>query len=239
MQLFYAPDLVATSAEYQFDKEESRHIHKVLRKSIGDTLHITNGKGWMFEATIIASDAKNCSVQLLNSTFNQPRSYRLHMAVAPTKMNDRFEWFLEKATEIGIDEITPIICDHSERKVVKGERLEKIIQSAAKQSLNPHLPTLHSQVSFTEFINSIAREQPDQQLYIAHCEDQEKLPLQDVLLKQQDTLILIGPEGDFSTSEINAALEANFKAVSLGSSRLRTETAAIVACHTYALKNQH
>lgn len=239
MQLFYAPDLVETSKEYQFDKEESRHIHKVLRKTLGDILQITNGKGWVFEAKIIASDAKHCSVQILRSTFSKPRSYRLHMAVAPTKMNDRFEWFLEKATEIGIDEITPIICDHSERKVIKLERLEKIIQSAAKQSLNPHLPLLHPQASFTNFISNVTKEQSNQQLFIAHCEDQEKLLLQDAVIKQQDTLILIGPEGDFSISEINTALAHNFNPVSLGKSRLRTETAAIVACHTFALKNQH
>src|SRR5690606_21078443 len=182
MQLFYAPDLVETSKEYQFDKEESRHIHKVLRKTLGDILHITNGKGWVFEAKIIASDAKHCSVQLLSSTFNKPKSHHLHMAVAPTKMNDRFEWFLEKATEIGIDEITPIICDHSERKVVKLERYEKIIQSAAKQSLNSYLPILHPAISFNEFINSISAQGSNRQLFIAHCEDQEKLPLHQQLL---------------------------------------------------------
>ncbi|EKF54927.1 16S ribosomal RNA methyltransferase RsmE [Galbibacter marinus] len=238
MQLFYAPDLVETSKEYQFDKEESRHIHKVLRKTIGDSLHITNGKGWIFEAKILASDAKQCSVQLLSSTFKNPRRYRLHMAVAPTKMNDRFEWFLEKATEIGIDEITPIICDHSERKVVKLERYEKIIQSAAKQSLNPYLPVLHPPQSFSDLIGSVSKQAVNEQLFIAHCEDQQKQTLQQAIEKQQSALILIGPEGDFSPSEIITALANDFKAVSLGDSRLRTETAAIVACHTFALVNQ-
>jgi len=240
MQLFYAPDLTESSKEYQFDKEESRHIHKVLRKTTGDILHITNGKGWIFEAKIIASDAKNCSVQMLSSVFKEREEFQLHMAVAPTKMNDRFEWFLEKATEIGIDEITPIICDHSERKVIKLERYEKIIQSAAKQSLKPYLPTLHPAISFNDFIAHISKQQLDFQLFIAHCEDEnEKSPLQQTLVKHQNTLILIGPEGDFSTSEIQAALTNSYKAVSLGASRLRTETAAIVACHTYALLNQH
>lgn len=238
MQLFYAPDLVKTSKEYQFDKEESRHIHKVLRMTIGDTIHITNGKGWLFKATILASDAKHCSVQLLSSTFTNPKGYRLHMAVAPTKMNDRFEWFLEKATEIGIDEITPIICDHSERKVIKLERYEKIIQSAAKQSLSSYLPLLHPPKTFDEMIQEVSKEASDQQLFIAHCEDQQKFPLQHAIKKQRDVLILIGPEGDFSTAEISTALFHDFKAVSLGDSRLRTETAAIVACHTFAIVNQ-
>lgn len=239
MQLFYAPDLIETSSEYQFDKQESRHIHKVLRKSTGDILHITNGKGWIFEAKIIASDAKHCSVQLLGSQFQEREKHQLHMAVAPTKMNDRFEWFLEKATEIGIDQITPIICDHSERKVIKLERYEKIIQSAAKQSLNPYLPILHPPLSFKDFMEDVSKKQFEQQLCIAHCEEgKEKSPLQQTLLKYQNALILIGPEGDFSTSEINLAMTKNFKAVSLGDSRLRTETAAIVACHTFALINQ-
>lgn len=238
MQLFYALDLVETSKEYQFDKEESRHIHKVLRKTYGDRLHITNGKGWILEAEIIASDAKNCRVRILNSEFTEKHNYHLHMAVAPTKMNDRFEWFLEKATEIGIDEITPIICDHSERKVIKLERYEKIIQSAAKQSLSPYLPILHPATPFKDFINNNVANQPNQQCFIAHCEENEKQPLQQLIQKGGNGVMLIGPEGDFSKEEISQALTKNYNAVSLGNSRLRTETAAIVACHTFALLNE-
>lgn len=234
MQLFYAPDLVETSKEYQFDKEESRHIHKVLRKTIGDSLHITNGKGWIFEAKILASDAKQCSVQLLSSTFKNPRRYRLHMAVAPTKMNDRFEWFLEKATEIGIDEITPIICDHSERKIIKTERFHKIIVSAMKQSNQMFLPKLNEPISFKKFIqNPILGER-----FIAHCDDLYKTPLKDNFTLNSAYTLLIGPEGDFSKAEIEWAIENMYQPVTLGQTRLRTETAAIVACHSFVYGNE-
>ena len=134
MQLFYNPDITETDSQITFSKEESRHIIKVLRKSGGDILHITNGNGWLFEAEITIADMKRCVAEISSKTFYEKRNYKLHLAVAPTKMNDRYEWFLEKATEIGIDTITPIICSNSERKVIKKERFEKIVQSAMKQS---------------------------------------------------------------------------------------------------------
>jgi 16S rRNA (uracil1498-N3)-methyltransferase len=158
----------------------------------------------------------------------------LHLAVAPTKMNERYEWFLEKATEIGIHEITPIICDHSERKVIKADRFEKIIESAMKQSLHYYLPKLNEAMTFKDFI---LKEQIGQK-FIAHCEETDKNSLKQVLLPNANCTVLIGPEGDFSVKEIQLALDSNYIPVSLGSTRLRTETAAIVACHTVVFINE-
>ncbi|QLE00308.1 16S rRNA (uracil(1498)-N(3))-methyltransferase [Galbibacter sp. BG1] len=233
MQLFYAPDLDSKTKEFSFDKEESRHIGKVLRKKEGDTLYITNGKGWLFEAEIINADIKNCIVSIQKSQLKHKKNYRLHMAVAPTKMNDRFEWFLEKATEIGIDEITPIICEHSERKKIKPERYEKILQAAMKQSLSCYLPQLNEAINLSDFINR----EHEGQLFIAHCEDQEKFNLKRKIMADNEVVILIGPEGDFSLEEINSARENGYIPVNLSDNRLRTETAAIVACHIVALMN--
>ena len=234
MQLFYHPEINETSEHFTFPKEESRHIAKVLRKTEGDTLNITNGKGWLFKAEITIADQKNCQVKIINKELQPKRAYSLHLAVAPTKVNDRYEWFLEKVTEIGIDSITPIICNHSERKVIKPERFEKILQSAMKQSLNCYLPKLNETISFKEFLNK----EHSGQLYIAHCEETERRSLKQELKPKVDTIILIGPEGDFSVKEIEMALEQNFIPVTLGNTRLRTETAAIVACHTAALINE-
>ena len=235
MQLFYNSELTATSQQFTFDKTESRHIVRVLRKKENDKIFITNGKGKLFTSEVLIANDKKCLVKIIRTeAFKKPWSYYLHIAIAPTKLNDRFEWFLEKATEIGIDEITPIICEHSERKVVKLERLEKIIQSAAKQSLKYHFPKLNEPVTFNQFINSNF----DGQLFIAHCEETAKKSLKTSLKPELNTTILIGPEGDFSTKEIMQSLEHNFIPVSLGESRLRTETAGIVAVHSVAFTNE-
>ncbi|MCM5663740.1 16S rRNA (uracil(1498)-N(3))-methyltransferase [Galbibacter mesophilus] len=233
MQLFYAPELANDAAEYTFDKEESRHISKVLRKKEGDTLYITNGKGWLFDAEITNADIKNCVVSIKKAQQKRRKQYRLHMAVAPTKMNDRYEWFLEKATEIGIDEITPIICDHSERKKIKPERYEKILQAAMKQSLTCYLPKLNEAINYADFM----KEKQEGQLFIAHCENQEKYDLKRKIMADNEVVILIGPEGDFSLNEIKIAEENGYFPVSLSDNRLRTETAAIVACHIVSLMN--
>lgn len=233
MQLFYNPSITENDDSFNFDKDESRHIVKVLRKKVGDTLHITNGKGWGFKAKLTAAEIKHCSATIISKTKKPNRKFSLHLAVAPTKMNDRYEWFLEKATEIGIEEITPIICDHSERKVIKTERFEKIIQSAMKQSLHYYLPKLNAPLAFKDFIAQDFNEQK----FIAHCEDTNKTSLKSVLKTKQNCVILIGPEGDFSLSEIDEALNTNFKPITLGDTRLRTETAAIVACHSVAFSN--
>ncbi|EDP70621.1 hypothetical protein FBALC1_07678 [Flavobacteriales bacterium ALC-1] len=234
MQLFYNSNISENDTHFSFDKEESRHIVKVLRKKDGDKLHITNGNGWLFEAELSIADIKHCSVSINSKTLQGKRSYNLHLAVSPTKMNDRYEWFLEKATEIGIETITPIICDHSERKVVKTERFEKIIQSAMKQSLQCYLPKLNAPIAFKDFIN----EDFSGQKFIAHCEETDKKSLKSQISKNKDCTILIGPEGDFSVKEIEMALQHNYIPVTLGETRLRTETAAIVACHSVAFINE-
>jgi 16S rRNA (uracil1498-N3)-methyltransferase len=156
------------------------------------------------------------------------------LAVAPTKMNERYEWFLEKATEIGLQEITPIICEHSERKVIKTDRFQKILESAMKQSLHYYLPKLNEPISFRDFINKENKGQK----FIAHCEETDKKSLKNELKTNQDITVLIGPEGDFSVKEIQSALEQNYIPVSLGQTRLRTETAAVVACHSVIFKNE-
>lgn len=234
MQLFYNPNISENDTSFSFDKDESRHIVKVLRKKTGDKLNITNGKGWLFTAELTLADLKHCSVNIISKALQPKRDYNLHLAVAPTKMNDRYEWFLEKATEIGINEITPIICDHSERKFVKTERFEKIIQSAAKQSLQCYLPKLNTATAFKTFVN----QEISGNKFIAHCEEADKKTLKSQLKSKTDCTILIGPEGDFSIKEIEMALQHNFIPVTLGKTRLRTETAAIVACHSVAFVNE-
>ena len=229
MQLFY---LEHPENEIILSAEESKHATKVLRKKEGDILNFTDGKGGSYKAEITVTDGRKCRLQIVSSEQKEKEhNYHLHIAIAPTKNMDRFEWFLEKATEIGIDEITPIICDHSERKVIKTERCNKILLSAMKQSLKFHLPKLNEAISLTDFLKSNV----DGAKYIAHCEKSDKLEFrkEDTVEK---TLILIGPEGDFSPTEIEMALQNQFKAVSLGTSRLRTETAGIIAVHTINIK---
>lgn len=234
MQLFYNPELTEQSIQVTFSKDESKHILKVLRKSVGDELHITNGNGWLFVAKISIADIKNCVTDIVSKTFHPKKNYQIHLAVAPTKMNDRYEWFLEKATEIGIDSITPIICSHSERKTINPERFEKILLAAMKQSNQYYSPILLPQINFQEFVKQDFKSQK----FIAHCEETQKTALKSALKTQTDVLILIGPEGDFSVKEIETAIKNQFIPVTLGTTRLRTETAAIVACHSVAFINE-
>lgn len=234
MQLFYNSNISNNDTSFSFEKDESRHIIKVLRKKTGDFIHITNGEGWLFTGELTVADIKHCTVHITSKSLQEKRSYNLHLAVAPTKMNDRYEWFLEKATEIGVETITPIICDHSERKIVKTARFEKILQSAMKQSLQYYLPKLNKPIAFRDFIS----QDFSGQKYVAHCEETDKKSLKSQLNTQQDCIILIGPEGDFSVKEIEIALQHDFIPVTLGMTRLRTETAAIVACHSVAFANE-
>ncbi|KAF2078749.1 MULTISPECIES: 16S rRNA (uracil(1498)-N(3))-methyltransferase [Flavobacterium] len=234
MQLFFNPNIDETTESFSFDKEESRHIIKVLRKKDADILHVTNGFGLLFETQITLASDNKCTVEVLSITNAEKPKFHLHLAVAPTKMNDRFEWFLEKATEIGIQEITPIFCDRSERKVINRDRFEKIILSAMKQCNETFLPKLNEAISFKEFIK---QKQNGLQL-IAHCEETDKKSLKEVLKPNEDVTILIGPEGDFSEKEIALALENNYNPVTLGNTRLRTETAAVVACHSVVFFNE-
>lgn len=234
MQLFYNPDIDETTETFSFDKEESRHIIKVLRKKDSDILHVTNGLGLLFETEITLASDNKCIVEVRSIKKTPEPKFRLHLAVAPTKMNDRFEWFLEKATEIGIQEITPVFCDRSERKVINPERFEKIILSAMKQSNETYLPKLNEAISFKEFI----KQKKEGLQLIAHCEETDKKSLKEILKPNEDITILIGPEGDFSDKEITLALENNFQPVTLGNTRLRTETAAVVACHSVVFFNE-
>jgi len=234
MQLFYNSSITETDKSFVFDKEESKHIIKVLRKKEGDILMVTNGLGFCFKTIIaLASDSK-CTITVLSLEKKETPKYRLHLAVAPTKMNERYEWFLEKATEIGIHEITPIICEHSERKIIKTDRFQKIIESAMKQSLHFFMPKLNEPIAYKTFIKN----EFNGQKLIAHCEETDKKSLKSQIKKQDDILILIGPEGDFSVKEIQMALDNTFIPVSLGNTRLRTETAAIVACHSVNFINE-
>ncbi|WP_338376563.1 16S rRNA (uracil(1498)-N(3))-methyltransferase [uncultured Flavobacterium sp.] len=234
MQLFYNPDIKSTDTFFQFDKEESKHIIKVLRKKGGDTIFITNGKGNLFHSEITLESEKKCEVKIVKIDTFDSKKYHLHIAIAPTKMNDRLEWFLEKATEIGIHEITPIICDHSERKIFKIDRAEKIIQAAMKQSNQFYLPKINEPISLVDFLKN----ESNSLKFIAHCEENKKDLFKNSFKPNQNVLILIGPEGDFSSKEITLALKNNFIPVSLGNTRLRTETAGVVACHTVALINE-
>lgn len=234
MQLFYNPTILTTDQTFFFDKEESKHIIKVLRKKDTDILHVTNGLGILFTTQIILASDTKCTVKITKIEEFDRSKFQLHLAVAPTKLNDRYEWFLEKATEIGISEITPIICDHSERKFIKTDRFEKIIQTAMKQSNQLFLPKLNEPETFGTFV---AKQYVGQKL-IAHCEATNKKSLKEVLTINENITMLIGPEGDFSAKEIQQAIDNEFVAVTLGNTRLRTETAAIVACHAVVFLNE-
>lgn len=235
MQLFFNPNIDHSTQQITFDKIESRHIVKVLRKREGDKIYITNGQGLLFISEITIASDKKCLASILSIEEKEnSRAYQLHMVIAPTKNNERLEWFLEKATEIGIDKITPIITSNSERKIIKKERLEKIILSAMKQSLKFHLPKLNDAVSFNEFLQQGSLKNT----YIAHCHEGEKKLMKDLVKPKQAITILIGPEGDFSKEEVAKSLEAGCIPISLGEARLRTETAAVVAVQNTAFINQ-
>jgi len=225
MHLFYTPDIKGDT--YTLNEEESKHCARVLRLAEGDVVHLTDGRGVLYTTRIIDAGAKACKVEITakDDHFEQ-RNYHLHLAVAPTKNMERYEWMLEKITEIGVDEITPLLCAHSERRVLKHDRVEKIIVSAMKQSLKTHLPQLHEMTEVMEFI----RRPFDGQKFIGHCAEGERILLPKALQECTKALIMIGPEGDFSTEEIAAALQHGFTPISLGNTRLRVETAGVVAC---------
>ncbi len=232
MALFYVPNLASGSV---LPEEESQHAVKVLRLQAGDNITVVDGAGGYYKAVITNPHHKHCAFEITETQLEfGKRNYKLHIAIAPTKNIERLEWFIEKSTEIGIDEITPIICRHSERKVIKEERLEKIIVSAAKQSLKAYFPKLNPLCTFDQLVQKHVATQK----FIAHCYEEDKRLLQTEITKSSDVLILIGPEGDFSMEEVQKAISYGFKPVSLGESRLRTETAGVVACHTVGIMNQ-
>lgn len=228
--LIYIPD--TTGGLARLDEEESRHLLTVLRKKEGDRLRVTDGKGFFYEAEIAEVGKKHAMVRLLSKTaVPSGRAGQLHLAIAPTKNMDRLEWFLEKATEIGVGSITPLLCDRSERTAVRIDRLEKVLISAMKQSLRAHLPLLHPPTPFLQAVKNAG----EAAKYLAWCADEPLPHLKSVLQPGLDTLIAIGPEGDFSQKEVAAALAAGFQGVSLGEARLRTETAGVFAVACYNL----
>jgi 16S rRNA (uracil1498-N3)-methyltransferase len=232
MKLFYTPD-ISNSKTYTLSESESKHAVKVLRLSIDDMITLIDGKGCFYQAKITDSSPKKCVVEI-TSKEEQPYSKpKLHLAIAPTKNNDRLEWLIEKATELGIYEITPLLCEHSERKVLKTERLVKRAVAAMKQSLKAHLPIINDIKEFKTFVSTETKGER----FIAHCIKDGKQHIKDAYKSGLDCTILIGPEGDFSENEINVALKNNYKAISLGESRLRTETAGLYACSTFNLLN--
>jgi len=226
MHVFYTPDI--ETREYSLNEEESRHCNKVLRLVAGDRVFLVDGRGGFYEAEITNAGKKNVTLQVIQAQQEyQKRNHHLHIAIAPTKNIDRLEWFLEKATEIGIDEITPLICERSERKIVKEERLFKVITSAVKQSLQAYHPVLNPAISFTDFLKT----ERDVVKLMAHCiEGEPRKLISDIIVPQERYLILIGPEGDFSANEIAMALAKGYQPLTLGNTRLRTETAALAAC---------
>jgi 16S rRNA (uracil1498-N3)-methyltransferase len=225
MHIFYTPDI--HSDAYILSEEESKHCIKVLRLDVGNLLYLVDGKGGFYDAVVEDPHPKRTKLKILSKLENfGKRNHYVHIAIAPTKNIERVEWFLEKATEIGIDEITPIICDRSERKEIKTERLNKVITSAIKQSIKAYHPVLNEAIRYSEFINKSSNSQK----FIAHCMDGAKATIKDQLILNSNYLIVIGPEGDFTYEELEAAVNNNFVPVSLGNSRLRTETAALEAC---------
>jgi 16S rRNA (uracil1498-N3)-methyltransferase len=228
MNLFYAPEL-SQELTFTLNHDESHHAVRVLRLAAGESIILVNGRGGWYEATITHPGPKACVVEITKalSGIGKPL-YDLHIALAPTKQIDRYEWFLEKATEIGISEITPIICEHSERKEVKTERQMRIVVAAMKQSLTAFHPVINEPVSFKNFMKKSV---PGVRA-IAHCQAGNKLWLNQLIKKGEPITIMIGPEGDFSNQEIGIAIEGGFQPITMGESRLRTETAGVVACHT-------
>ena len=231
MHVFYTPDI---STSLELPEEEAGHCLRVLRLGIGSEIMLTDGKGSFYKAVISAATNKRCQVQILE-TIPQESFWKghLHLAMAPTKNMDRIEWFAEKATEIGFDELSFLNCRFSERKVIKTDRVEKIVVSALKQSLKANKPVVNEMIDFNKFME---KDFPGQK-FIAHCYEGEKTPLKDAIVPGEDALVLIGPEGDFSREEVELAESKGFKPISLGKSRLRTETAALVAVHTMNLLN--
>lgn len=234
MQVFYAPGI--TGNTYTLDERESKHTIRVLRMKSGDPVRLIDGKGNLFEGTIKDPDQKKCVIGIESVIENfETRRYRLHLAVSPLKNPDRYEWFVEKAVEIGVDEITPLLCHNTEKQTVKPERLRNIIVSAMKQSLKAKDTILNEPCLFGKMINL---SHPGKMM-IAHCNEKiNRVGIGDLYMKGEDAIILIGPEGDFSQNEINDACKQGFSPVHLGTSRLRTETAGVSACHSIYFINQ-
>jgi len=232
MHVFYTPDIAVTC---EMPEEEAAHCLRVLRLGVGDEVMLTDGKGCFYKAVISAATGKRCQVKVTETIEQEPLwNGHLHLAMAPTKNMDRIEWLAEKATEIGFDELSFLNCRYSERKVIKTERVEKIVVSAVKQSLKARKPVVNEMMDFARFV----KQDFAGQKFIAHCNEGEKPLLKEILVPGEDALVLIGPEGDFSPEEVKLAESLGFRSISLGKSRLRTETAALVSVHIMNLFNQ-
>lgn len=231
LNLFYQP--LIPEGIHHLDEFESRHLIKVLRKKPGDQIHVTDGKGTLYHATIDNADPRSCTFRIRQTEVSSPRPFRIHIAISPLKNAERIEWFVEKATEFKIEEITLINCDRTEKHHYKTDRLHKIAVSAMKQSLNFRLPIINGPVDLDLFIPN----RNEQAKFIAHVDSKNDQDLIKVAKADESYLILIGPEGDFTDAEVSKCLQAGFKKVSLGPSRLRTETAGIAACHILNLVN--
>jgi 16S rRNA (uracil1498-N3)-methyltransferase len=234
MQVFYAPDI--DGAVHILDEKESRHIVKVLRMKKGMPVNLIDGKGTLYEGEIQDDNLKRCIIKITSSVRNfESRNYNLHIAISPLKNTDRFEWFVEKSVELGIDSITPLICHNTEKQSIKLERINGIIVAAMKQSLKAKITTLHRPVDFREFIKN----KPGDIRMIAHCNNSfSRINLKNIYIKGENATILIGPEGDFTAEEIVLASGSGYEGVSLGAGRLRTETAGVAACHSVHFMNQ-
>lgn len=234
MQIFYAPDIDGET--YTLDEKESKHVIRVLRMARGEDVMLIDGKGNLYEGIISNPDQNKCTIDIAGKIENfEKRSYRLHIAISPLKNPERFEWFIEKSVELGIDEITPLICRHTEKPGIKSERINNIIISAMKQSLKATRTVLNEPVSFRDFICS----DPAGIRMIAHCDAaKERRMVSDVYSKNDNAIILIGPEGDFTMEEIDEAVNRGYLQIHLGQSRLRTETAGVAACHSIYFINQ-
>lgn len=233
MQLFYVPNI--SGSKVTLDQTESKHAIKVLRLPHGAHIQLVDGDGGFYEARISDANPKRCELEIVESQLDfGKKNFKLHIAIAPTKNIDRLEWFLEKCTEIGIDEITPLLSEHSERKIIKPERLQKILVSAMKQSVKAYLPKLNELTTFKAFIG----QDYEAKKYIAHCNDGKKNHLKNEVSEDDDVVLLIGPEGDFSPEEVEWAKKYDYQEISLGTARLRTETAGVVACHIVNLANE-
>ena len=235
MQVFYAPDIY--DANYVLNETESKHCIKVMRMTAGVSVKLIDGKGNLYEGVISDPNPKKCLITINKKTENfEKRNYNLHIAISPLKNHERFEWFVEKSVEIGIDEITPLICYRTEKQSVKTERIEKIIISAMKQSLKALGTVFNPPRSFNEFIS----ESSNSVKMIAHCNESldNRVSVSQICKKGDNAVVLIGPEGDFTESEIDAATQRNYQPIHLGKSRLRTETAGISACHSVYFINQ-
>lgn len=231
MNLFYQP-LIPDGIRF-LDQEESRHCVKVLRYKKGDSISITDGGGAIYDAVIEDANPTQCKFSISNKLIEPQKGFRIHIAIAPTKNQDRIEWFVEKATEFGIDEISFLQADHSEKIFLKRERLLKVAISAMKQSLKSTLPTVGVLVSLREFVARAS----EHQKFIAFVDESNPVHLKDAAQPGSETLVLIGPEGDFSRDELALSQANGFQKVSLGKSRLRTETAGLAACHILNLVN--